>query len=178
MTLPVSTERLLLRSMRDSDLVAFLAYRRDPLVARFQSWDDVSPAAAAAFLRAHLKPSLGKAGTWQQIGIALASSDDLIGDIGFFLGEDGRSAELGFTVATQHQGRGLAHEALTGLIGVLFARCETLDGLDAVIDARNARAARLLERLGFQVRASAEVAFKGAICVELTYTLTRATWAT
>ena len=175
-TLPVSTARLLLRSLRDTDLVAFLAYRRDPAVARFQSWDDVSPAAAADFLRTHGKPSLGASGTWQQVGIALAASDDLIGDIGFLLREDGRSAELGFTVAAQHQGRGVAHEALTGLIGILFAG-ETLDRLDAVTDARNARAVRLLERLGFQVRASAEVAFKGATCVEHTYTLTRATWA-
>ena len=169
MTLPVSTARLLLRPFRDSDLAAFVRYRSDPEVARFQSWDDISPAAAAVFLRTHLKPSLAKPGTWQQIAIALAPGDQLIGDIGFLLREDGRTAELGFTVAPEHQGLGLAREALTGLMRALFARA-TLDRLDAVTDARNARAMRLLERLGFHVRASAEVAFKGAVCTEHTYT--------
>ncbi|MDP1857795.1 MAG: GNAT family N-acetyltransferase [Gemmatimonadaceae bacterium] len=176
MTLPVSTERLLLRSLRATDLAAFLAYRTDPEVARFQSWDDTAPFAAADFLRAHVRPSFSTRGTWQQIGIALAGDDRLIGDIGFFLREDGSSGELGFTVAAQHQGRGLAREALTGLIGALFARV-TLDRLDAVVDARNVRAMRLLGRLGFQVHSSAEVVFKGAVCIEHTLTLSRATWA-
>ncbi len=176
MSLPIATERLLLRSFQDGDLAAFQSYRCDPEVARFQSWDDITPAEAAAFLRSHMKPSLGTLGTWQQLALALDPSDELIGDIGFCFSEDGRSAELGFTVARQYGGRGLAQEALSSLISVLFARA-TLDRLDAVTDARNAPAMRLLERLGFEVRASAEVAFKGAVCTEHTYTLTRSTWA-
>jgi RimJ/RimL family protein N-acetyltransferase len=175
MTLPISTERLRLRSLRQTDLAEFLAYRTDPAVARFQSWDDTSPSAAADFLRAQVRPSFSTRGTWQQIAIALAGDDRLIGDIGFFIREDGRSAELGITVATQHQGLGLAREALTGLIEALFTSV-TLDHLDAVVDARNVRATRLLARLGFQLKSSAEVLFKGAVGIEHTSTLPRATW--
>ncbi|MDQ8153819.1 MAG: GNAT family N-acetyltransferase [Gemmatimonadota bacterium] len=176
MSLPISTARLVLRPLRRTDLAAFLSYRSDPEVARYQSWEDISRAAATAFLRAQAKPSLSAPGVWQQIGIARVSTDQLIGDIGLLLREDGRSAEMGFTVAREHQGIGLAREALTGLFGVLLSR-QTLERLDAVIDARNVRALRLVERLGFELRSSAEVLFKGAPCTEHTLTLSRAAWA-
>jgi len=35
----IESERLILRHFEDSDLPAFLAYRNDPEVARYQSWD-------------------------------------------------------------------------------------------------------------------------------------------
>ncbi len=53
MNLPISTERLVLRPLREADLEKFLAYRNDPEVARFQSWDGLSRDATAAFLRSH-----------------------------------------------------------------------------------------------------------------------------
>jgi len=35
----IATERLILRAFQADDLEAFVAYRSDPEVARYQSWD-------------------------------------------------------------------------------------------------------------------------------------------
>ena len=35
----IESERLILRRFEDSDLIPFVAYRNDPEVARYQSWD-------------------------------------------------------------------------------------------------------------------------------------------
>jgi RimJ/RimL family protein N-acetyltransferase len=174
-TLPISTQRLVLRPFREADLGEFLSYRNDPDVARLQSWEGIEPHAAAAFLRKNAESCLGRPGQWQQIAIALVAGDRLIGDIGLFLRDGGGSAELGFTLASRHQGRGLAREAMDGLIDALFAR-PGLERLEAVTDTRNAPAMALLERLGFEIDSTADAAFKGIICREHTYALSRAAW--
>jgi RimJ/RimL family protein N-acetyltransferase len=175
MNLPISTRKLVLRSFRDADLDEFLAYRNDPDVARFQSWEGISRDTAGALLRANRGSSLGMPGQWQQIAIALSDGDQLIGDIGVFLRDDDRSAELGFTLAGRHQGRGLAREALAGLIDALFDR-PGLERLEAVTDTRNLAAMALLARLGFEVHSTSEAVFKGIACQEQTYTLSRVSW--
>jgi RimJ/RimL family protein N-acetyltransferase len=172
MNLPIATPRGRLRAFRDADLDAFLAYRNDPEVSRLQEWEGISREAAAAFLRKNGETSTGGLGQWQQIAIALDPGDLLVGDIGLFRREDGRSAELGFTLARAHQGRGLAHEALAALIGTLFEG-PGLERLESVTDARNASAMALLSGLGFQIRATADAVFKGAACREHTYALSR-----
>jgi RimJ/RimL family protein N-acetyltransferase len=175
MNLPISTRTLLLRPFRASDLDALLAYRNDPDVARFQYWEGMSPDEAVAFLRKNADSSLGRPGQWRQIAIALGSDDSLIGDIGLFLRDDGRSAELGFTLAGRYQGRGLAREALAGMIDALFDR-PGLERLEAVTDTRNVSAMGLLARLGFRIHATAETVFKGIGCHEHTYSLPRGAW--
>jgi RimJ/RimL family protein N-acetyltransferase len=164
-----------LRALRDDDLDDFLAYRNDPDVSRFQYWEGASPAEALAFIRSNAGSSLGRPGQWQQIGIANGADDRLIGDIGLFLRDGGSSAELGFSLAAAHQGRGLAREALTGLIDVLFGQ-PGLDRLEATTDARNAPAMALLARLGFGVHRTEDAVFKGSPCREHTYTLARGAW--
>jgi RimJ/RimL family protein N-acetyltransferase len=175
MNLPISTEALVLRSFCATDLDEFLGYRNDPDVARLQYWEGISHDEAAAFLRKNAHASLGTPGEWRQIAIALNPGDRLIGDIGLFLRDDGCSAELGFTLARRHQGRGLAREAMVGLIDALFDRAG-LERLEAVTDTRNVSAMTLLARLGFEIQSTAEAVFKGAGCEEHTYTLSRAAW--
>lgn len=175
MNLPISTQKLVLRAFRETDLDEFLAYRNDPDVARFQDWEGISHEAAVALLRRNAQPSVGRLGQWQQIAIALDPGDRLIGDIGLFRRDDGWSAELGFTLATRHQGQGLAREAMVGLIDALFDR-SGLERIEAVTDTRNASSMALLARLGFEIRSTAEVVFKGVKCREHTYDLSRAAW--
>ena len=175
MNLPISTETLVLRSFRDTDLDAFLAYRNDPDVARFQYWDGVSHDEAVLFMRKNSSFSLGTPGQWQQIAIARRSDDCLIGDIGLFLRDGGHTAELGFTLARQYQGRGLAREAMVGLIDALFSQPQ-LERLEALTDTRNISAMALLTRLGFGIYSSAEAVFKGIACHEHTYSLPRESW--
>ena len=169
-SLPIVTERLVLRPFRDEDLDALVAYRNDPDVARYQDWDGISHEDALRLVQAHTQTSLGAPGRWQQI--ALVRGGELVGDLGLFLSADGRSAVLGFTLARRYQGLGFAREALAGLIGALFERAE-LERLEAVTDTRNAPAMALLERLGFIVASTADANFKGGVCREHTYVLPR-----
>ena len=175
MSLPISTETLVLRPFRDTDLDAFLAYRNDPNVARLQYWEGISLDEAVLFMRRNSSSSLGTPGQWQQIAIALGSDDRLIGDIGLLLRDGGRTAELGFTLAGQDQGRGLAREAMVGLIDALFGQPQ-LERLEALTDTRNVSAMALLARLGFGIHSSAEAVFKGIACREHTYSLPREAW--
>jgi RimJ/RimL family protein N-acetyltransferase len=172
MSLPIVTERLVLRPFRDEDLDALVAYRNDPEVARYQDWEGISRDEALSMVRAQTQTSLGAPGRWQQIAVVLARGGELVGDLGLFLRADSRSAALGFTLAKRHQGRGLAREAVGGLIEALFGAAE-VERLEAVTDTRNARAMALLERLGFTVTSTADADFKGGVCREHTYVLPR-----
>ena len=49
----IETARLRLRRFAEADLPAFIAYRNDPDVARYQSWEGISEAEAVAFVREH-----------------------------------------------------------------------------------------------------------------------------
>ena len=93
-----SAPDLILRRLCRSDLAAFQAYRNDPEVARYQSWDVMSEEKALGFLSdVQHSPPL-RAGHWSQIGIATLSPEQLIGDMGWFLSESEDEVELGITL--------------------------------------------------------------------------------
>ncbi|MFZ1311336.1 MAG: GNAT family N-acetyltransferase, partial [Chitinophagaceae bacterium] len=62
----VHTERLLIRNLRLSDLVAFHAYRSDPEVTKYQGFDVFSMMQAEDFINAQADKEFGKAGEWVQ----------------------------------------------------------------------------------------------------------------
>ena len=154
-----------LRALRSSDLQAFLAYRSDPDVARFQGWAPMSPAQAAAFLAEMAAPTAWPVGEWLQVAIARSADDALVGDIGLWHEAPGE-VQLGFSLAREAQGRGWAQAVLRPLCALLLGlpgvRC-----LRAVSDSRNAASLRLLARLGFaEVRREATVV-KGEACTDV-----------
>ena len=46
----IQTARLLVRRFIDDDLAVFVEYRNDPEVARYQGWDSITEARAAAMI--------------------------------------------------------------------------------------------------------------------------------
>jgi len=167
---PIETPRLRLRDFAARDLEAFLAYRADPEIARYQGWSDYTRADAEAFFANQARAELGAPG-WYQVGIAARGSDTLLGDCALhFLGE--RQVELGFTLARAHQGQGLMTEAARTLLGFLFGELET-HRVSARLDVRNEACAKLLERLGFRREGHLRqnVFFKGAWGDEYLYAL-------
>ncbi|MDQ2585970.1 GNAT family N-acetyltransferase [Saccharothrix yanglingensis] len=139
--------RLVLRSFSAADAPAFAAYRSDPEVARYQGWDaPFSVAQAEEFVRE--VSALDPAGIgWYQYAVDVGGT--LVGDVGVNLHEDHRQAEIGYTVAREHQRRGYAAEAVGRLVEHLFTD-RGLHRVTAECDARNDRSARLLTRLGFR----------------------------
>jgi RimJ/RimL family protein N-acetyltransferase len=145
------TDRLVLRRFTAADVGAFVAYRSDPAVARYQSWTaPYPPAKAQRMVEVLADEHPDTAGRWFQFAVALAGSDELIGDCGVNVpAEQPCQAELGFSFAPAHQRRGYATEAVRRLLDYLF-----LDrGKHRVVascDDRNVRSAALLRRVGMR----------------------------
>ena len=137
-----------LRALReDDDLAVFLGYRSDPLVARYQGWGPMDEAKARAFLREHgAKADFDSAGHWLQLAIADAATDALLGDLGVWLSHDRSEAELGITLASASQGRGIGRSAMRAACGMLFSD-SAVTRIHANADARNTASRRVVEKL-------------------------------
>jgi aminoglycoside 6'-N-acetyltransferase len=162
--LPRGGARVRLRRLRADDLSHLAGYRADPVLARYQGWTPMSTEQALALLLQMQAAPAFVAGEWFQLGIADSDSDALLGDIGVRLQADG-SAEIGFTLARAAQGRGLATEALSLLVTLLFERAD-VRRIVGITDARNAASARLLLRLGLSHTRTLQASFRGEACTE------------
>lgn len=161
-----------LRRLAASDLAAFQAYRHDPEVGRWQGWTPQADDQALRFLNEMAEAPLFACGTWTQLAIADALTDQLIGDIGIHLSADGREAEFGFSLARAVQGRGIASEALHAAIALVWDQTAAAR-IHAQTDARNLACIRLLERLGARLVERIATDFRGEPCTELRYELAR-----
>ena len=176
--LPLETERLVLRRFRSRDLAPFLAYRNDPEVSRYQSWERVSTSEGRRLLGAQRTVSPGAPGRWLQVAIEEKSSGTLIGDCAIRVERSPhRQAEIGFTLARAYQGQGFAAEAVARLICFAFEDLD-LHRLTALTVCGNARSIALLERLGMRREAHFidNARFKGAWVSEYLYALLAAEW--
>lgn len=147
----LASDRLILRRFRVTDLPAFIAYRSDPAIARFQGWNAPYPPERAKRMVAELSEQYpDTAGQWFQFAVAPSSTDELIGDCGVYVpADEPRQAELGFTFAAAWHGRGYATEAVRRLLDYLFLD-RAKHRVVASCDDRNVRSAALLRRVGMR----------------------------
>ena len=151
MPYPLLTQRLSIEPLGIQDLAKFVAYRQDPDVARYQSWDvSYSDQQALDLLKSQQNVSIPSAGNWLQLAIHNQTTGELLGDLALHaLDQEGLSFEIGFTLARVNQGKGFAREALSRLIQYLFAEVGAISVV-ANCDQRNSSAIRLLLSLGFK----------------------------
>ena len=167
------TARLIIRRFRAEDGAAFTAYRSDPGVARYQSWDSFTNEQAETFIAEMSAAHPGVPGEWFQFAVADLVGDELIGDVAICVHADDPSrAEVGFTLTPGQQGKGYATEAVRAVIAYVFEQlgAETVLG---IADARNDASITLLERIGMRRTTTEHVRFKGEWCDEHTYELRR-----
>ena len=125
--------------------------------------------AAKAFLTEMNKAVFAAVGVWYQLGIADRVTDRLIGDIGFCIcGPENQHAELGFSLARNAQGRGLATEAVREVVDLLF-ESTAIARVISMTDARNQACIRLLQRVGMRQVGAVNSVFRGESCVEYVY---------
>ncbi len=175
----LATERLTIRRFTQADAVTFAAYRSDPDVARYQSWNPpISLDQAREFIDSLDGWHPDTPGEWFQFAIAERPSDMHVGDLAL-LCDDGnaRLATVGFTLSASAQGKGYATEALTALLDYLFRR-RGKHRVSADCDTRNTSSARLLERVGMRreahhVRSSF---FNGEWTDEYVYAILASEW--
>jgi len=175
----LETPRLRLRRFRLDDAPVFQAYRDDPDVARYQSWDTpFSLDDATAFIKDIMGTHPDTPGDWYQFAVARDPGDRLIGDVALYTSMDvPDETEIGYSLATVEAGRGLATEAVGALLDYAL---ETRGHgyVRAWADTRNERSLALLARLRFERpdMAPRRSWFKGAWSEEICHLMTRERW--
>lgn len=111
-------------------------------------------------------------GFWFQLGIARKIDNILIGDIGIRLMRESHEAEIGFSLSREEHGKGLATEAITAAVALIF-ECTAVPAVVAITDTRNIAAMHLLQKLGFVCMRSERTLFRGEVCIEQRYLLSR-----
>jgi aminoglycoside 6'-N-acetyltransferase len=142
------TDRLVIRRFLVQDAATLAAYRSDPTVARYQSWDTpFTDVQAQAFIDSFAAANPDTPGEWFQFALVEAGTGVHVGDVAAGIdAADPRMATIGVTLATSAQGNGYAGEAVAWLLDYLFLEREK-HRVTADCDVRNDSVVALLERL-------------------------------
>jgi len=140
--------RVHLRRFTETDAGAVFGMYSHPEVMRYWSRPAMTDAAEAYAL---IRQILADYETGANLPLVIERSEDSV-----FVGnctlhhfhEASRRAEIGYSLARPHWGRGYMHEALQALLSHAFLRLD-LNRLEADIDPRNIASAKTLDRLGF-----------------------------
>ena len=172
------TERLRLTRMQQKHILSFAAYRADPVVAKYQSWDSYSLADATLFVEDLVRRDPDVPGEWYQFAVEDIQTGELIGDLAMGTNKiDPRLVEVGFTIAEEHWNKGFATEALSSLISYAFED-RGKHRITATTDVLNSGCVALLEKLNFTREAhfKENIWFKGKWGDEYVYALRAETW--
>jgi RimJ/RimL family protein N-acetyltransferase len=169
---------LVIAPLAADDIAAFVAYRRDPDVARYQSWSpEFDDADAGRLLEAQAGRDFPEAGEWMQFALR-SPSGELLGDLAVYVFDDQPDTyELGVTVSPGAQGRGVARSGLVAAIDHLVA----VRGAHRVIltlDERNEPMRRVCAGIGLRHEGTAREAdwFKGEWTSVETWAVLGAEW--
>lgn len=179
---PITTERLVLRAPEPGDVDALHRRRNDPEVARWQNWTLPWPRETAEELVADAVAMGGPLdGQWWMLTVAersgLTGEGEIVGDLAVHLSNGGRTAEIGYTFASSHWGRGYAVEAVAPLVAWLFEH-QGVSRVAGMLHPANRASAMVLERTGFVLEGHTGLSFwlGDDNSDDLIYGLTRAGW--
>lgn len=145
--LPIRTERLVLRTLRPDDLPAVGAYRNAPGQRRWTYTREQTEAELMAWT-AGGAPVFLRDGDAVQLGIEQDGA--LVGDLMVRITSlANRQAELGWMVAAEAQGRGIATEAARAALELCFAL--GAHRVSAQLDEENVASRRVCERIGMSL---------------------------
>jgi RimJ/RimL family protein N-acetyltransferase len=169
----LKTENFVIRALERKDLEVFSQYRSLEIVAKYQDWASFTYQDAVELLESMNDSIFGAEGSWYQLAILSLKSDELVGDLYIhFIDQD--QIEIGFTISPQHQGKSVATEAVSSLLGYVFGDLNK-HRVVATTDVENTASYRLLEKLGFRREGHfiQNIFFKGAWGDEYKYALLR-----
>ncbi|KAL1543263.1 hypothetical protein AAHA92_20263 [Salvia divinorum] len=137
-------EKISLRPIKKSDMDDFMVWASDERVTHFCTWDSyTSRDEALHFLNNSAIPH-----PWYR---AICVGDRAVGSISVTPGSGTRSstAELGYVVAFEHWGKGVATEAVRIVASTIFQEWPLLQRLEAFVDPDNGGSQKVLEKAGF-----------------------------
>jgi RimJ/RimL family protein N-acetyltransferase len=173
------TGRLLVRRFRPGDAATLAAYRSDPEVARYQSWEvPFTLEQARRFVAGLATDHPDTPGAWFQFAVELDATGEHVGDLAAHTDDaDPGLARIGFTIAPAHQRRGYATEAVTALLDYLLVE-RGKRRVVADCDARNRASVAVLAGVGMRREAHhlQSVWWKGEWTDEYVYAVLRSEW--
>jgi RimJ/RimL family protein N-acetyltransferase len=174
----LESERLILRRFKDADLEPFLAYLNDPVVARYQSWDAYTREQAIDVIEKQKTLEPGLPGQWFTFALEMKATGALVGHVALSAKEEEhRQGEIGFTLAREFHGQGLALEAAASVLDYSFVSLG-LHRIIAITDCENVRSAAVLGKLGMRREGHfiQNIWFKGKWGDEYLYAVLREEW--
>jgi RimJ/RimL family protein N-acetyltransferase len=175
---PLRTDRLLLRPMRTDDAEPIAARRSDPDVARYQNWTTPYPIERAQAMVTDIVAMDGPTDDeWWMLTIADPDDSTVLGDLVVHLSWQGRTAEIGYSLARDAWGRGYAVEAATELVRYLFDDVG-VTRVEAMLHPDNPASAMVLERIGMRFEGHTRSSFwlGDDNSDDWIYAVTRADW--
>jgi RimJ/RimL family protein N-acetyltransferase len=171
MTPKLKTNNYKIRAFERKDLEAFVCYRAQEDVARYQDWTDYTYQDAVEDFEDTDYTNFGSIGNWYQLAITALESGDLVGDLAVHF-IDEHQVEIGFTVDPEHQRKNVATESVNCLLDYLFSTLKK-HRVIAITDTKNVGSYRLLEKLGFRREGHfiQNIFFKGAWGDEYQYSM-------
>lgn len=143
----LETERLLFRDHEIGDLDAFCAMEADPEVRRWVGGHPRSrEAAEEKFRRTFLKPRQNRLGMWATV---FKPEGRYIGYCGVYPGHGPGEGTLGYYLARDYWGRGLATEAARAFVDFGFRELDLVRIVSSV-QVGNDVSKHILEKLGFR----------------------------
>ncbi|MBN2268711.1 MAG: GNAT family N-acetyltransferase, partial [Acholeplasmataceae bacterium] len=143
----ITTERLILRDLKLSDLDHFYHYAKKDNIGPMAGWHPHRSIEESEMI---LKMMINDQDVW---GITLRDNDDLIGTIGLhvrtFDNALKNQKEIGYVIDEPYWGKGYMVEAVSALIQYAFR----VEGLDAVVcghSLKNMQSKRVIEKTKFQ----------------------------
>ena len=116
-TMQITTERLSLREFVTEDWQAVLAYHRDERYLQFYPQSDSSEAEAQEFVKMFLRQQAEKPRRKFQLAITFKGDDQMVGTCGIRRNsENDFEADIGFELAPEHWGQGIATEAAQAIV--------------------------------------------------------------
>jgi len=150
-SLPIETERLVLRKYQDRDVRDIVEYSReaDFWLARSLDWTPTSAGVKAYFeAQRDLQPEAFP--QWMNLMMELKRDRKVVGCVGIGVtNKEQGQASIGWMLSCRYQGQGLATEAAQALVDFGFRSME-LHRIFARTGKANTRSWRLMERLGMR----------------------------
>ena len=173
----LTTERLILRWLDESDAAAQYAIYSDPVAMRYWScpaWTEMDQA------HDNIAQSIDaySTGSGLRLAIALRDTGEMIGNFNLYaFSESNRRCDVGYALNRSHWGQGYLGEAMSAALDYAFTVLD-LNRIEADIDPRNEASAKLLERKCFKKEGYMPERWivNGEICDTVFYGLLRRDW--
>jgi RimJ/RimL family protein N-acetyltransferase len=143
-SLPITTERLIIRPCTEADLEDLHAVWSDPEVMGAIPSEAFNLEQSRARLTE--KISHQERHGFSKWAVVEKASGTVIGECGVHYLEGGPDIELGYKLARAHWGQGLAAEAAQACLS--WALKERPERIVAIVDPGNARSVRILDKIG------------------------------